>query len=108
MSEIANLLRLGAPAVKEIATQKINVAALISGEIFTSALTLGYSRKTLYVYNLTHANSGEVYIGPEGVTPLDGMVIKKGEWIPINIGSDLDFYLVAGGAGSNLRVMELA
>jgi len=108
MSEIATLLRFGAPAVKEIATQKLNVAALISGEIFTSALTSGHSRKNLYIYNLTNASSGEVYIGPLGVTPLTGMVIKKGEWVDINIGGDLDFYLVAGGAGSNLRVMELA
>jgi len=113
MSEIARLLRTMAPAVKEIATQQVNTLAQISGEVFTSGLGEGYSRKTMYVYNQTLAASGEVYAGEEGVTTATGIILEKGKWIEINLGQDLDIYFVTDDALShstavNLRVMEIA
>ena len=108
MSEIAKLLRLRAPAVKEIKSHQLNVQAQISGELFQSQLTGNYVRKRLHVYNNTNAASGEVYIGAEGVTPATGMILKKDEWLELNIGAGLDFYLVADDTGNELRILELA
>jgi hypothetical protein len=109
MSEIAKLLRLQSPAVKEIATQQYSPLAEISGEAFVSTLSEGYSRKRLIVYNATHASSGEVYFGEVGVTPSTGMLLKKAEWIELPIGSDLDVYFVSSSAtGVEIRVVELA
>lgn len=108
MSEIAKLLRFQAPAVKELATQQLNVAAQITGEIFTTGLSSGYSRKGMAVYNNTHTSSGEVYMGASGVTPATGMILEKGDWVEINIGANLDIYFVADGAGSELRILEIA
>ena len=113
MSEIARLLRSIAPAVRELTTQQVNTLAQISGEIFTSGLSAGYSRKKLYAYNQTDAGSGEVYAGESGVTPLTGMVLEKAKWLEINIGQDLDIYFVTDDDLShsdaiNLRIMEIA
>lgn len=108
MSEIAKLLRFQAPAVKELATQQLNVAATITGEIFTTGLSSGYSRKGLAIYNNTHTSSGEVYLGASGVTPATGMILEKGDWIEINLGADLDVYFVADDTGNQLRILEIA
>lgn len=113
MSEIARLLRSIAPAVRELSTQQVNTLAQESGEVFTSGLSEGYSRKKLLVYNQTDAGSGEVYVGESGVTPATGMVLEKAAWLEINIGRDLDVYFVTDDDLShtdavNLRVMELA
>ena len=113
MSEIARLLRSIAPAVRELSTQQVNTLAQISGEVFTSGLSAGFSRKKLYAYNQTDAGSGELYAGESGVTPATGMVLEKGKWLEINIGQDLDIFFVTDDALShadavNLRVMELA
>jgi hypothetical protein len=108
MSEIAKLLRFRAPAVKEIKSHQLNVLAQISGEQFQSQLSGDYARKRLRIYNNTDASSGEVYIGPEGVTPATGMILKKDEWLELNIGDSLDFYLVADSDNSELRILELA
>jgi hypothetical protein len=108
MSEIAKLLRLIAPADKEIATQQFNVAAQISGELFVSALDSDYSRQMIAVYNNTHSSSGEVYIGEVGVTPATGMILEKAKWIELPIGSALDLYFVADSAGAEVRVVELS
>ena len=108
MPEIAKLLRLRAPAVKDIKSHQLNVLAQISGEIFQSQLSGDYARKRLRIYNNTDASSGEVYIGAEGVTPATGMILKKDEWLELNIGAGLDFYLVADDTGNELRILELA
>lgn len=108
MSEVAKLLRFQAPAVKEIATQQINVLAQISGELFVSALSEGYSRKYLSMYNNSLAASGETYIGGAGVTPAIGMILEKGKWIDLPVGGDLDLYIVSDSGGCEIRVVELA
>ena len=108
MSEIAKLLRLSAPSDKEIASQKVNILAVISGELLSSALTEENSRKRMYLYNSSNASSGELYIGPEGVTPLTGMVVPKAVWVELSCSSDLDIYIVAGGTGTELRILELS
>ena len=108
MSELAKLLRLQAPADKEIATTQLNVLAQISGELFVSSLTGGYSRKRMIVYNATASASGEVYFGPAGVTVADGMLIKKDEWLEIPVSSAVDIYFVAETGGAEIRVVELA
>jgi len=108
MSELAKLLRLQAPADKEIVTTQLNVAAQISGELFVSSLTEGFSRKRMIVYNATSSGSGEVYFGGAGVTPANGMLIKKDEWLEISIADSLDIYFVAGSGGVEIRVVELA
>jgi hypothetical protein len=108
MSEIAKLLRLGAPAVREVATQQVNILAQISGELFVSSLSEGFTRKRMMVYNNTDGASGEAYFGESGVTPATGMILEKAKWIELPIGSDLDIYLVADDAGTEIRVVELA
>jgi hypothetical protein len=109
MSEIAKLLRLQAPAVREIKSSQFNVLATITGEALSSALAEGYTRKRLFVHNATHSSSGEVYFGGEGVTVDDGMLLKKNEWIELPIGSPLDVYFVATSSdGIEIRVVELA
>lgn len=108
MSELAKLLRLQAPADKEIATTQLNVAAQISGELFVSSLSSGNSRKRMIVYNATHSSSGEVYLGPSGVTPADGMIVKKDEWLEVPVAAALDIYFVADSDGVEIRVVELA
>jgi hypothetical protein len=108
MSEIEKLLRFQAPAVKEISTQQLNITNLTTGEIFSTGLTSGYSRKGMYVYNNTDAASGEVYMGELGVTPATGMILEKGDWLEINIGDPLDVYFVAGGVQTELRILEIA
>ncbi len=108
MSEITRLLRFQAPAVKEVKSHQLNVAAQISGELFVSQLTGDYLRKHLAVYNNTDAASGEVYIGAEGVTPATGMILEKGKWLDLMVGTGLDIYFVAGSAGVEIRVLELA
>lgn len=108
MSEIAKLLRLASLADKEIKTQVVRTAAQISGEIFTSALTSQYTRKRLFAYNATDSASGEVYYGPSGVTPDDGMLLPKAEVTEIMLASSLDLYFVATSGGIEIRVVELA
>jgi hypothetical protein len=108
MSEVAKLLRFQAPAVKEIATQQVNVLAQISGEAFVSTLSSNTTRKYLMVYNNTHSSSGEVYFGGSGVTPSDGMILEKSKWIELPIGGAMDIYFVADSLGTEIRVVELA
>jgi len=103
MSEIAK------PATKEIATQVVPITAHISGELFTSALSEGYARKGMIVYNSSDPVSGETYVGEEGVTPADGMILEKGEYINLPMGKDLPVYFVGDGiSGEELRVLEWA
>jgi hypothetical protein len=108
MSEIAKLLRLGAPADKEIASQQMTVGALVTGEVFTTALTTAYARKKIIFFNATDAASGEIFLGPSGVTPSTGTAIEKAKWMEIQIAKDLDFYLVTDTANNLLHVLELA
>ena len=108
MSELAKLLRLQAPADKEIVTTQWNVAAQISGELFVSSLSEGYIRKRIIVYNATDSTSGEVYFGPSGVTVDDGMLVKKDEWLEIPVAAGLPIYFVASSDGIEIRVVELA
>jgi hypothetical protein len=111
MSEIAKLLRIASLATKEIVTQEVRVNAEITGEVFTSALTLGHTRKKLIFYNKIDAGSGEVYFGPEGVNrdSGEGMIIKKGDYCEVAISDDLDLYLVADAANEGpLQVVELS
>jgi hypothetical protein len=108
MSEVAKNLRFLIPADKEIATQTLNIAAQISGELFVSALSTEYSRKYMSVYNNSDAGSGEVYIGGLGVTPANGMILEKGKWIDLQISAALPVYFVADSGGCEIRVVELA
>ena len=108
MSESTKLLRLIAPADKEVATGKVNVLALISGETLVSKLSLGYARKKICLCNASNASSGELYIGPSGVTVATGMKLPKNEWVEVACSSDLALYVVASGAGCELRTIELS
>lgn len=107
MSELAYLLRLNSPADKEMAISAINVTQT-SGE-FTSALTLGYKRKRLYVYSLGHSSSGEAYYGPAEVTPSTGMPLPRLEYIELPLQTDLSLWFVANsGQNIPLRIVEFA
>jgi hypothetical protein len=108
MSEIAKLLRLGAPADKEIASQQINVGAQITGEVFTTGLSGGYARKKMVLYNQTDSASGEIWMGPSGVTPSTGTVIEKAKWIELQVASSLDLYFVTDESNNLLDVLELS
>ena len=111
MSEIAKLLRIASLATKEIVTQEVHVNAVITGEVFTSALTQGYTRKKLIFYNKIDAASGEVYYGPSGVNRVsgEGMVIKKGDYCEVAVSDSLDLYLVADSSNEGpVQVVELS
>src|SRR5512137_2279760 len=109
MSEIAKLLRLDAPADKELAVSSVTVKAVITGEVFTSGLSAGLTRKQLIIFNTVHSASGEVYLGPSGVTKATGFPIEKGKWLTLKMSDDMNFYLVADSASQGIiKVLELA
>ena len=108
MSEVAKLLRMLAPAVKEIKTYQFHPTNQTSGELFVSQLAEGYTRKRLLMYNASDPASGEVYFGGVGVTQETGAPLLKGEWMEISIGSDLSCYFVTSSSGIEIRVIELA
>jgi hypothetical protein len=105
MSEEANLLRSMAYADKEAKITAVTVTDVPS--LFTSALTSGYSRKRLSVYNYT----GEVYYSFESTASVSGESLP----IPENVRTEIKikteipvyFFSVSGETG-DLRVEELA
>jgi len=107
MSELAYLARLNSPANKEMAITTVNVTE-DSGE-FTSGLTLGYTRKRLYVYSLGATGSGEAFYGSAEVTPSTGMPIPRGVTTELPIQTDLSLWFVAKtGENIPLRIVEFA
>jgi len=79
-----------------------------AGEFTTSLGTAG-SRKMMGVYNLSHTNSGEVYMGPSGVTPATGFVLEKGKFIELPLTDNLaTFFIAETGELGDLRVLEIS
>ena len=103
------LLRLKANATKEIATTAVDVFGTATK--FTSQLTLDYTRKRIFAYNNTHADSGEVVWGNSTVTGDSGMIIPKDiAAVDIPVQTDVDVYFMntISGELGNLRVVEIA
>lgn len=109
MTEEANLLRSMAYADKEAKITAVTVTDVPS--IFSSSLTSGYSRKGLFAYNNSNADSGECYYGYESdLTSMSkSRPIPKGSQIEIPIKSSIDVYFCSdSGEIGDLRVEELA
>ena len=107
-SESTYLLRLKAPATKEIKVTAVDVFG--DPALFTSQLTSGYTRKAFQVYNNTADASGECGWGPADVTADTAMILPKGVVTDIPCSTDLDVYFcnTLSGELGNLRVVELA
>jgi len=106
-SEIAKLLRLSSRGNKEFQNQSIGVTG--DPVLFESALTLGNTRKRVFIYNNSDDASGELYWGTSSVTSHNGMVIPKGELTDLPVGNDLAVYFCSlSGETGDLRIMELS
>jgi hypothetical protein len=76
---------------------------------FTTGLSTTGIRKKMFIYNLSHANSGEVYLGPSTVTPEAGFALEKSKLIELDFTDNLDTYFVAeAGEFGDLRILELS
>jgi len=107
MENAETYLRRIAPKSNEMAVNSFNATGTAAK--FTSGLTLGFGRTGTYVFNNSHANSGECYYGPAGVTPETGIPLFKNAVVEIPVTDDIDLYFVAEtGANGDLRVLELA
>lgn len=107
MSELEKLVRRMAPKSLEMATQRINVTD-VSGEL-TTALAGSTGRTGLFVFNLAHTDSGELFYGPAGVTAADGFPIQRGVAVEIPVTETVDVWFVAeAGESGGLAVLELA
>ncbi len=109
MSTLENILRDMTNANNEA---KITaVAVTLTPTQFTSALTLGYSRKAIWAYNNSHVNSGECYYGYSasmsdkiGSRPIPvGSVVE----IPVTTNIPIYFRCDSGELG-DIRVEEIA
>jgi hypothetical protein len=82
-----------------------NPAAVTVG---TSAVALPSSplagRKKLLIQN---TSSSDVYVGASDVTTTKGIRIAKGAFMELDIG-DLALYAIAGSAGNDVRILEVA
>jgi hypothetical protein len=105
MSETEKLLRRMTPRSEDYAITRRNVTQS-SGE-FSSALAVGH-RTGLFVYNMGHTASGELFWGKHGVTPLTGFPIPKSQVVEIPITDELELWFVAKtGEQAPLYILEL-
>lgn len=68
----------------------------------TSALA---GRRRMMVQNVSN---NDVYVGPTGVSTANGLRLAKGATLSLEIGQSVNLFAVAGTAGNELRVFELA
>jgi len=106
VSELEKLIRRMAPKHLEMATQQITVTDT-SGELTTS-LVGDTGRTGLFVFNLVHVDSGELFYGTSGVTSTTGFPIQRGVAVEIPVTDDVDVWFVAEpGESGDLAILEL-
>lgn len=86
-----------------IASAAVSVDTTLGG-INLSATPLAGRTRMLVQNNGT----GEIFVGPSGLTSASGMEISKGGTLSIEIGEAIDLYAIAASGTQNVRVLEFA
>lgn len=91
----------------EYAVSRMDVTG-VSGE-FTTALDASGSRKLMILYNASHTNSGELYLGQAQMGASSKFAIPKDVFIELPLTDNLSTYFEAeAGEKGVLFIMEIA
>lgn len=93
---------------KEIAVSQVDVHG--DGGLFESALSEGYLRRRLIVYNNMSTDSGEVMYGGSAADAEAGMILEKGKATEIRLSSVVDLYFANSQSGETgfITIAEFA
>lgn len=90
-------------------------AAPLSDQIKASAVTVGVAAAVLLASSLANRKvlmirpASDIYIGPtNGVTTANGFTLAANTTTTLEVGPNVTIYAIGGGAGINVRVLEIA